>query len=122
MDKELETILNQFPVYDGKPEHFVESRQYWENIFRDETNRDPELHKAFSELHEKMVNIVIEFCKEHKLKNVHELHLSIDGIEGSTAYGKWTSCTDSSMLMYKFGKPDHGLATIDRKNPFLYEI
>lgn len=122
MTPEDEKILEQFPEYDGRPMHFLGSRKYWEGVFENETNRDPKLHEAFSDLHDKMVNDVIKFCKEHNL-DVDELHLNIDGIQGSRDWGEWTCSTDSSMSMYVWERDKDGvLAHINREKPFLYEI
>lgn len=123
MTPEDEKILEQFPEYDGKPEHYVNSRKYWESIFHTETNRDPELHKAFSELHEKLVNEIIAFCKEHNLRDVDEVSLYADGLIGSMEDGKWTCSTDSSMTMIEVRKDEEtGWMLPDREHPLLYEI
>lgn len=107
----MEKILEQFPEYTGKGE-FVGTRQYWEGIFGHETNRDPELHAAFGELHERLVNEVIRFCKEHGLDDVDAFGLGADGLKSSITFGEWCPATDSSMTIYKCGE----------KKPFLYEI
>ena len=118
-DKEL---LESFPKYDKKnPSSWVGSRDYWESIFNDETNRDTELHKAFGELHVKIVNEVIQFCKEHNL-DVDAFRVSADGLLSSRDYGEWCPCTDSSMSMYIEVKDESGYRHIDREKPFLYEI
>lgn len=115
-------ILERFPEYNGKPEDYVNSRDYWENIFRSETNREPELHEAFSKLHEDIVNMVIQFCKEHNLNNIDEFHVSADGLIGSVPFGKWCACTDSSMSLIKAEKDEHGWVMSERDTPFLYQI
>jgi hypothetical protein len=122
MEKVDEKILEQFPDYNGQPKDYVGSKDYWKAIFSWEKNRNPELHKAFSELHHKIVNEVIEFCKKYDL-DVDEFSVKADGLLGSKPYGKWTSATDSSMAMYNFVHDEElNYNIIDRKNPFLYEI
>ena len=122
LTEEDKKILDQFPKYDdNKPESWVGSREYWEFIFGEETNRDPELHKAFSELHKQIVDSVIQFCKKHNLE-VDAFDISADGLLGSREYGEWTCSTDSSMSMYIRKKGKCGLSYIDRDNCFLYEI
>lgn len=121
LTSEDKKILEQFPKYDDKPDHWVGSREYWESVFETETNRNPELHKAFGELHTKLVNEVIQFCKEHDL-DVDEFHLSADGLLGSKQYGQWTCFTDSSMSMYVRKEGKDGFEYTDRENPFLYRI
>ena len=121
MTKREEKILSAFPEYkEGGP--YVGTRQYWENVFSRETNRDPKLHEAFSALHEKIVNEVIAFCKEHNLE-VDEFCVSADGIRDSRDFGEWTPGTDSTMSMYAVKKNPKGRCRIvDRSRPFLYEI
>lgn len=58
-------------------------------------NQDEELQKKFYELHHKLVDEVILFCKENNLV-IDEFHLGADGVQGSIEYGKWCPCTDSS--------------------------
>lgn len=119
--EEDKKILEQFPKYDDNPKNWVGSRDYWESIFETEKNRDPKLHEAFGELHHKIVNMVVQFCKEHDL-DVDEFSISADGILGSKPYGEWTCFTDSSMNMFTFAKDSNGYEYIDRENPFLFEI
>ena len=117
-----DAILEHFPHYE-KGGEFVGTREYWEGIFSSENNRDPELHKAFSELHEKLVNEIIKFCEKHNLRGVTEVNLHADGLEESFGHGKWKSDTDSSMSLI-VNKIDEttGWTAPDRKHPFLYEI
>lgn len=117
-----DAILEKFPHYE-KGSEFVGTREYWEGIFSNESNRDPELHKAFSELHEKLVNEIIKFCEKHDLRDIAEVRLCVDGLEESIDYGKWESGTDSSMSLI-VNKIDEttGWTVPDRKHPFLYEI
>ena len=122
LTEEEKKELERFPAYDDKnPKSWVGSRNYWEAIFTSETNRDPELHKAFSELHHKIVDMVIQFCEEHGLKDVDEFHVGADGLSGSYGCHKWTCFTDSSMSLNKLIK-DGSFIRADRDNPFLYEI
>lgn len=115
-----EKILEQFPPHE-KGKDYIGTREYWKSIFSSETNRDTELHKAFSELHHKLVEEIIQFCKEHKLE-VDEVHINTDGIRGSRDYGQWTCCTDSSMTMYGIKRDEkYGFTYTDREKPFLYE-
>ena len=122
LTEEDKKLLEQFPEYNGEYP-FEGTKEYWEGVFETETNRDPELHKAFSELHKKLVDEVIKFCKEHNLTDVDEFTISADGIMGSIDYGEWCCCTDSSMSMYKMKKDkETGWLVPDREYPFLDEI
>ena len=128
LQKVEKEVLEQFPDYDGKPENFVGSKDYWEGVFSMETNRDPELHKAFSKLHEDIVKMVASFCKEHNLTDVDEFYVGADGLRGSIPHGEWCPCTDSSMSVVKMienqdpASKKHFPEIPDRENPFLYEI
>lgn len=121
LNEEDKKILEQFPKYDDKPEHWVGSREYWESIFKAEKNRDTELHEAFGELHTKIVNEVIQFCQKYDL-DVDEFYLHADGLMGSKKHGEWCCCTDSSMSMYNNKVYEDGKEYIDRDMPFLHEI
>lgn len=114
---ELDKILERFPDYDGKGQ-YVGTKDYWRGVFSLEKNRDPELHEAFSRLHEEIVDKVVAFCKEHDL-DVDEFSVRADGILSSKKHGCWTFATDSSMALYSM-KEDGKY--VDRENPFLYEI
>lgn len=114
--------LEKFPKYDEKnPTSWVGSREYWESIFETETNRNPELHTAFGELHKKIVDMVIQFCEEHGLQDVDEFCVGADGLSESYGAHIWTCGTDSSMSMHKLIKEGNTIYT-DRKNPFLHEV
>ena len=116
-------LLESFPKYNNKPfENYVGTRDYWENVFKTETNRDTELHEAFSMLHEEIVDKVIQFCKEHNLTDVDEFSVHADGIQGSIEFGRWCPCTDSSMRIIKATEDEHGWVLPNRDEPFLYEI
>ena len=122
LTEEEKKELEKFPKYDGKPENWVGSRDYWESIFQTETNRDPELHKAFGELHKNIVDMVIQFCEKHGLEDVDEFHIGADGLSGSYGHGEWTCFTDSSMSINTLIKDGTRFVRADREHPFLYEI
>lgn len=129
LTEEEKKALEKYPKYDdSKPETWEGSRDYYEAVFETETNRDPELHDAFSDLHEQIVNLVINFCKEHNLTDIDEFHVGADGIKGSIPYGVWCSCTDSSMSIIKLVENTEEVSKEywpelpDRDNPFLFEI
>lgn len=129
LTEEEKKALEKYPKYDNsKPETWKGSRDYYEAVFKLETNRDPELHDAFSDLHEQIVNLVINFCKEHNLTDVDEFHVGANGIKGSIPYGVWCPCTDSSMSIIKLVENTEEVSKEywpelpDRDNPFLFEI
>ena len=63
--------------------------------------QDKETTKAFRELHTKLVNEVIAFCKEHNV-DANEFWLHADCIDISAEAGSWQACTDSCFEMYKY--------------------
>ena len=63
--------------------------------------QDENLNKAFRELHAKLVNEIIDFCKEWHI-SIDEFHLSADEFEGSIKFGSWEACTDSCLRFDKF--------------------
>ena len=63
--------------------------------------QDDEINKKFRELHKKIVNEIISFCKENNIV-VDEIHLNADGVAGSIPYGEWEACTESYFGLDKF--------------------
>lgn len=55
-----------------------------------------EIDKKFRELHDKLVNEVITFCKENDIE-IDEFNLSADGVRESIKYGEWCPYTDSCL-------------------------
>lgn len=62
--------------------------------------QDDTLNLKFRELHYKLVNEIISFCKENNII-IDEFHLNADGVEGSIPFGEWKSCTDSCLEFYE---------------------
>lgn len=73
-----------------------------------------ELTEKFSKFHKKIVNEVIQFCKENNL-DCDAFSLWTTGIKFSQSYGYWTPGTDSSCSLYKEGTESDDI-------PFLNEI
>jgi hypothetical protein len=63
--------------------------------------QDDEINMKFRDLHKKIVNEIISFCKENNIV-VDEIHLNADGVAGSIPYGEWEACTDSYFGLDKF--------------------
>ena len=63
--------------------------------------QDENLNKAFRELHTKLVNEIIDFCKEWHI-NIDKFLLDADELEGSIKFGSWQPCTDSCLRFDKF--------------------
>ena len=73
--------------------------------------KDPKINEAFRNLHEKLVNEVIGFCKAWNI-SIDEFHLSADGLNESIKYGSWHPCTDSCLVFEKSNQDE----------PFLFSI
>jgi hypothetical protein len=61
--------------------------------------QDDILNQKFRELHHKLVNEVISFCKENNV-SIDEFHLDADCVKPSIPYGNWEACTDSCLELY----------------------
>lgn len=59
-----------------------------------------ELNEKFRELHNELVNRVINFCKENNI-DATDFALGADGLDDSIPYGYWTPGTDSSFGLYR---------------------
>lgn len=96
---------------------YTNSDRYWESVFFSETNRDKNLHNAFAKLHDRLVNEIVAFCKEHDI-DVVDVMLNVNNVLGSKEAGEWTPATDSCMKMFKYDED----GDIDYDEPFLYRI
>ena len=56
--------------------------------------QDEDINRKFRDLHLKVVNEIISFCKENNFI-VDELFLHADGLAESIKYGEWHPYTDS---------------------------
>ena len=50
-----------------------------------------------SVLQERIMQTVIEVCKERNLTDIDEISFGADGLQDSIEYGSWTPSTDSSL-------------------------
>ena len=66
-----------------------------------QTIQDEETTTAFRELHTRLVNEVIAFCKEHNV-DANEFWLHADCLDESAKVGSWQACTDSCFELYKY--------------------
>lgn len=78
-----------------------------EKKYYGQTVQDEQINKDFRELHHKLVNEVISFCKEHGINNAYEFYLHADSLEGSIKCGSWQACTDSGFEIYPFDTVPH---------------
>lgn len=63
--------------------------------------QDEKITIAFRDLHYKLVNEIISFCKNYNIE-IDDFHLNADGVAGSIPYGQWESCTDSALSFIKY--------------------
>lgn len=63
--------------------------------------QDDTLNQKFRELHKKLVNEIVAFCKENNIE-IDEFHLNADWVAGSIPYGEWEPCTDSYFSFDRF--------------------
>ena len=70
-------------------------KKYYEQICQDD-----EVNKKFRELHHKLVNEIISFCKENNIE-ANEFFLRADDVLGSIPYSEWQPCTDSCLEIYE---------------------
>jgi len=63
--------------------------------------QDDEITSAFRDLHHKLVDEIIKFCKNYNVQ-IDDFHLSADGVIDSIPYGEWKSCTDSALTFIKY--------------------
>lgn len=57
--------------------------------------QDEAIKNEFNELHRKLVNEVVDFCKRNNIK-ADTFSIGADGLRSSIEYGKWCPATDSS--------------------------
>lgn len=58
------------------------------------------MNEKFYELHKKLVQQVIDYCKENNIKDADTFHLSIDGLQSSIEAGTWHPGTDSAASLH----------------------
>lgn len=71
-----------------------------EKEFYDQECQDAEITKKFKELHVKIVNEVILFCKDNGII-VDEFYLHADGLDESIKFGSWQPATDSQFELVR---------------------
>lgn len=62
------------------------------------------MDEKFYELHKKLVQQVINYCKENDITDADIFDLHIDGLQDSIKGGKWHPGTDSAMGLYNKNK------------------
>ena len=66
---------------------------------------DENIKKEWAELHKKLVNEAISFCKKYHI-DASEFDLSADCLEPSIEQGEWMPSTDSSFCLLKADEKD----------------
>ena len=65
--------------------------------------QDEKINQAFKNLHHRLVDEVIGFCKAYGI-SIDEFTLKADCLEDSIKVGSWQSCTDSGLTFSKFSE------------------
>lgn len=81
-----------------------------EKKFYGQECQDVEITKKFRELHVKIVNEVISFCKDNGI-TVDEFYLHADGLDESIKFGSWQPATDSQFELVKDAEGDEDKET-----------
>lgn len=71
-----------------------------EKEFYGQECQNAEITKKFRELHVKIVNEEISFCKDNSVI-VDEFYLHADGLDESIKFGSWQPATDSQFELLK---------------------
>ena len=61
--------------------------------------QDDKITSDFRELHNEIVQRIIDFCKTHNIE-IEEFYVHADGLLDSIKYGQWCPSTDSQFEMY----------------------
>lgn len=96
-------LYNQYASYEVEPESVLLRADNHTMLDYDNPTTDNKL--AF-QLHEKLVQTVIDFMVENDINDVEEIQFSADSLQISKQYRKWTPATDSGMMLigYQDGK------------------
>lgn len=65
--------------------------------------QDENLNIAFRNLHHKLVNEIISFCRAWDI-SIDEFNLNADRVAESIKAGEWHACTDSCLIFDKFSE------------------
>lgn len=58
--------------------------------------------EQISEMHNLLVQTVIDYLRTNNITNVDEVTFSADGLQTSIEYGAWTPATDSCLHLYGY--------------------
>lgn len=58
--------------------------------------------EQLSEMHNLLVQTVIDYLRTNNITNVDEVTFSADGLQTSIEYGAWTPATDSGLRLYGY--------------------
>ena len=95
-----------------------EKRRLWYKCAGDEIPVDESQKiddETMNELHNILVQTVIDFINERGLKNVDGISFSADGLLESAEYGQWTCATDSFLTLEGVGEVEYTTDDGDKK-------
>lgn len=91
-------VYNRYASYEVEPETIV-FRSNNNKLKFENPNTDT---KLTHELHNKLVQTVIDFMVEHDITDIDEISFGADALQISKLYHKWTPATDSSLILYGY--------------------
>jgi hypothetical protein len=91
-------LYDKYASYQVDPETVVLRRN---NVIEKYENPQTTDKLAY-ELHNKLVQTIIDFMNEHDIKDIDEISFGADSLQISKAYHKWTPATDSSLTLYGY--------------------
>ena len=95
-------LYDRYASYEVDPESVLLRA----NVSMEKYNNPQTNEQLTRELHERLVQTVLDFMNENDIKDVDEVHFSADSLQISKMYHKWTPATDSSLTLvgYQDGK------------------
>ena len=92
-------LYNQYASYEVEPESVLLRADNHTMLDYDNPTTDNKL--AF-QLHEKLLQTVIDFMVENDINDVEEIQFSADSLQISKQYRKWTPATDSGLTLFGY--------------------
>lgn len=72
---------------------------------------DPQIRQAFLDLHKKLVNEIVNFCREYKIE-ANSAVLFANDLEDSIEFGEWHPSTDSSFELWDYSEEEQDARTL----------
>lgn len=92
-------LYNQYASYEVEPETVLLRA---DNHMMEEYNNPTTNSKLAFQLHEKLVQTIIDFMADNHIDDVEEVQFSADSLQISKQYRKWTPATDSGLTLFGY--------------------